>query len=255
MSETMPQDRLRDRTAVVTGAGSGIGAAIARRFAAEGARLFLLDAAEDGAAAIATGIRQAGGVADVRILDVSDAQAVETTINDIAADAGRIDILVNGAGVSQIDDVRIVDIPPETWDRVLAVNLRGPFLTCKYTIPIMASHGGGVIINISSQAGFGGGSAYASSKAALHALSRGVARQHAGDQIRSVTITPGAIDTPMLKTSIKKYGEAIVNARPGVVKPVGTPDEVAGLAAFLASDEAAYISGTIYAIDGGASGH
>jgi len=108
---------------------------------------------------------------------------------------------------------------------------------------------------VSSQAGFGGGTAYASSKAGLNALTRGIARQHANDGIRAVTIAPGAVQTPMLEVSKKKLGEGIVAPRPGVVKPVGTPEEVAALAAFLASDDASYISGAIYTIDGGASGY
>jgi NAD(P)-dependent dehydrogenase (short-subunit alcohol dehydrogenase family) len=180
---------------------------------------------------------------------------VRATITSIADDAGRIDILVNVAGLSLVTDTRIVDIPEDTWDSVLAVNLRGPFLTCKNVLPHMIRQKSGVIINISSQAGFGGGTAYASSKAGLNALSRGVARQHANDGVRSVVIAPGAVQTPMLEISKKKLGDQIVAPRPGVVKPVGDVDEIAGLAAYLASDEAAYISGTIYAIDGGASGY
>ncbi|MEE9277779.1 MAG: SDR family NAD(P)-dependent oxidoreductase [Dehalococcoidia bacterium] len=249
------EQRLTDRVAIVTGAGSGIGAAIAKRFAAEGARVFVLDLRAQSAAETVDAINAAAGAAAARTLDVSDAQAVSDAIASIAREAGRLDILVNAAGVSMLDDVRIVDISPQTWDRVLAVNLRGPFLTCKYALPIMAAQGGGVIINISSQAGFGGGTAYASSKAALNALSRGVARQHAADNIRCMAITPGAVQTPMLEISKQKLGDGIVAPRPGIVKPVGTPDEVAALAAFLASPEAEYISGSIYAIDGGGSGH
>ncbi len=249
------EQRLTDRVAIVTGAGSGIGAAIAKRFAAEGARVFVLDLRAQSAAETVDAINASAGAAAARTLDVSDAQAVSDAIASIAREAGRLDILVNAAGVSMLDDVRIVDISPQTWDRVLAVNLRGPFLTCKYALPIMAAQGGGVIINISSQAGFGGGTAYASSKAALNALSRGVARQHAADNIRCMAITPGAVQTPMLEISKQKLGDGIVAPRPGIVKPVGTPDEVAALAAFLASPEAEYISGSIYAIDGGGSGH
>ena len=251
----MTEGRLQGRVAAVTGAGSGIGAAIARRFAAEGARVFVLDKNSSAGDDVAKSIRDSGGQAEARYLDVADASRVRATVTSIADDAGRIDILVNVAGLSLLTDTRIVDIPEETWDSVLAVNLRGPFLTCKNVLPHMIRQGGGVIINISSQAGFGGGTAYASSKAGLNALSRGVARQHANDGIRSVVIAPGAVQTPMLEVSKKKLGDQIVAPRPGVVKPVGDVDEIAGLAAFLASDEAAYISGTIYAIDGGASGY
>lgn len=247
----MPE-RLAGKVCMVTGAGSGIGAAIARRFAAEGGRVFLLDRAIENAQKVAAEI---GGAAEARQLDVRDAARVRSTIAAVNATAGRIDVLVNVAGITLLDDTRIVDIPEETWDGVIAVNLRGPYLMCKYTLPVMIAQHGGVIINMSSQAGFGGGTAYASAKAGLNAITKGIARQHAGDGIRCCTIAPGAVQTPMLEQSKQKLGEGIVAPRPGVVKPVGMPEEVAALAAFLASDEAAYISGTIYAIDGGASQH
>ena len=248
-------DRLAGKVCMVTGAGSGIGAAIARRFGAEGARVFLLDRAIENAQQVAAEIGSDGGAAEARQFDVRDATQVRNTIAAINETAGRIDVLVNVAGITLLDDTRIVDIPEETWDSVIAVNLRGPFLMCKYTLPLMIGQHGGVIINMSSQAGFGGGTAYASAKAGLNAITKGIARQHAGDGIRCCTIAPGAVQTPMLEQSKQKLGEGIVAPRPGVVKPVGTPEEVAALAAFLASDEAAYISGTIYAIDGGASQH
>ncbi len=245
-------DRLGGKVCMITGAGSGIGAAIARRFAAEGGRVFLLDRAIENAQKVAAEI---GGTAEAQQLDVSDAAQVQRTVAAVNAAAGRIDVLVNVAGITLLTDTRIVDIPEATWDGVIAVNLRGPFLMCKYTLPLMIAQGGGVIINMSSQAGFGGGTAYASAKAGLNAITKGIARQHAGDGIRCCTIAPGAVQTPMLEQSKQKLGEGIVAPRPGVVKPVGTPEEVAALAAFLASDEAAYISGTTYAIDGGASQH
>lgn len=251
----MNQPRLGGRIAIITGAGSGIGAAIARRFAAEGAVLRLLDRDEAAARRTADEIGATGGTAEAHMLDVSEASEVRALVERLRDGAGRIDVLVNAAGISRLEDTRIVDIPEETWDAVLATNLRGPFLTCKYTLPVMIANQSGVIINISSQAGFGGGTAYASAKAGLNALTRGIARQHANDGIRAVTIAPGAVQTPMLDISKQKLGGGIVAPRPGVVKPVGTAEEVAALAAFLASDEAAYISGTIYAIDGGASGH
>lgn len=247
--------RLEGRICLVTGAGSGIGAAIAERFAAEGARVYLLDKNVASAEDTVSRITKAGGIAEARALDVTDANRVRSSFRMIADDARSLDVLVNVAGLSMLNDTRIVDITEETWDAVIAVNLRGPFVTCKYALPIMIKQGRGVIINMSSQAGFGGGTAYASSKAGLNALTRGISRQHATDGIRAVTIAPGAVQTPMLEVSKKKLGEGIVAPRPGVVKPVGTPEEVATLAAFLASDDAAYISGTIYAIDGGASGY
>ena len=245
---------LQDRVAVVTGAGSGMGAAIARRLSAEGAPAYLLDLNQDGAERVRSEIEAQGGRAAVRSLDISHSDAVQRTGADIASEAGRIDILVNAAGISLPEDIRIVDITAETWDRVLGVNLRGPFLMCKHTIPRMAAGGGGVIINISSTGALGGGSTYTSAKAGLNALTRGVARQHASDNIRCVGIMPGAIQTPMLEISKAKLGEQIVAPRPGVIRPVGKPEEVAGLVAFLVSDAAAYITGTLYTIDGGASG-
>jgi NAD(P)-dependent dehydrogenase (short-subunit alcohol dehydrogenase family) len=247
--------RFEGKVCLVTGAGSGIGAAIAERLAAEGGNLFLLDKNVSGAEATVGRIKKAGGTAEARALDVTDAPRVRSSFRIIADDAGSLDVLINVAGLSLLNDTRIVDITEETWDTVMAVNLRGPFVTCKYALPIMVQQGHGVIINMSSQAGFGGGTAYASSKAGLNALTRGIARQHANDGIRAVTIAPGAVQTPMLEVSKKKLGEGIVAPRPGVVKPVGDVEEVATLAAFLASDDAAYISGAIYTIDGGASGY
>ena len=246
---------LEGRVCLVTGAGSGIGAAIARRFAEDGGTVYLLDKNLDGVERNAAAIRLGGGKAEARGLDVSDAPRVRATMAMIADDAGRIDVLANAAGITFVTDTRIIDIPEDTWDKVIATNLRGPFLTCKNALVAMVRQQGGVIINISSQAGFGGGTAYASSKAALNALSRGIARQHANDGIRCVTIAPGAIDTPMLEISKQKLGQGIVAPRPGVVRPVGTAEEVAVLASFLASDAASFISGSIYTIDGGASGY
>src|SRR5579872_6071902 len=189
------EQRLKDRVSLVTGAGSGIGAAIARRFAAEGASVYLLDQHGAAAGEVAREIAADGGKAEARALDVRDAAAVRAAITAINAEAGAIDVLVNVAGISLPTDTRIVDIPEETWDGILAVNLRGPFLTCKYTLPLMIARQRGVIINMSSQAGFGGGTAYASAKAGLNALSRGIARQHANDGIRCCTIAPGAVQT------------------------------------------------------------
>lgn len=249
------EQRLAGRITLVTGAGSGIGAAIARRFAAEGATVNVLDRNADAAHATVESVNAVGGNARAHMVDVRDSGQVQAAIAGIVAEHGRVDIGVNAAGMSIVTDTRIIDIPEDTWDTILAVNLRGPFLVCKYLLPHMIAAHKGVIINISSQAGFGGGTAYASSKAGLNALTRGIARQHANDGVRCVTIAPGAVQTPMLEISKQKLGEGIVAPRPGVTKPVGTADEVASLAAFLASDEADYISGTIYAIDGGASGY
>jgi NAD(P)-dependent dehydrogenase (short-subunit alcohol dehydrogenase family) len=156
-----------------------------------------------------------------------------------------------------MEDTKIVDVPEEVFDRTIAVNLRGMFLLCKYGIPHLKGAGGGAIVNLASVAALagGGGTSYTTSKGGVAALTRAVAFQNAAENIRCNSICPGPVDTPMLQISMKKLGLSTMTSRPGTIPRIARPQEVASLITFLVSDEAAYITGATYTIDGGASQH
>jgi NAD(P)-dependent dehydrogenase (short-subunit alcohol dehydrogenase family) len=170
---------------------------------------------------------------------------------------GGLNIVANMHGISDFSDTKILTVSEDVFTRTWEVNTKAIFLLCKQAIPEMQKAGAGSIINMSSGAalGGGGGTAYTASKGALNALTRAIAYQHAADNIRCNAICPGPIDTPMMHSSFKKLGMTDLPIAPGRIPRIGRPEEVAALVAFLASDEAGFITAATYTIDGGASGH
>ncbi len=247
--------RLAGKIALVTGAGSGIGRGIAERFAREGAAVGVVDVDDAGAAETVTTIREAEGQAIPLHADVSCSGEVRAALEVVAGHWGRLDILCNNAGIfwAHRGDTLVTDLDEEVWDHVLAVNLKGVFLCCKYGIPLMAG-GSGAIVNIASIAGLIGrdtAQAYVASKGGVIALTRTLAVQYAARGIRANAILPGRVDTPLVADDYATPEDREAFARAHPIGRFGQPDDIAGLALYLASDEAAWVTGASYVIDGG----
>ncbi len=245
---------LDGKVALVTAAGGGIAGAIARRFGAEGAAVCCVDIVAETVAQTAADIEAASGRAVARLCDVSDEQAVTQTSDDAVATFGGLDIVVNAAAASEPLHT-VADMPLETWQKVLDVNLTGMFLVCKYAIPHMQAGGGGVFINISSTFGsvaWPRRPAYMSTKAAVKQLTRSIALDFAGDGIRANAISPGAIETNRLlarNASMDAVREKMVPRHP--IGRLGQPEDIAAAALFLASDESSFMTGADMFVDGG----
>jgi NAD(P)-dependent dehydrogenase (short-subunit alcohol dehydrogenase family) len=248
--------RLANKIALITGAGSGIGRAMGEVFAEEGARVFVVDVNDEAAAQTAERITERGGVAASWRADVSRSEEVQAMVAGCLAQFGRIDILCNNAGIGSTQSV--VDTPEELWDRVFAVNVRGTFLGCKYVIPHMVNAGGGVIVNTASVAGLIGirnRAAYCASKAAVVLLTKSVAVDFVRQNIRCNCVCPATVDSPWVERLLAAAPDpaaerAALEARQPMGR-LGTPDEVARAALYLASDDAAFITGSELVIDGG----
>jgi NAD(P)-dependent dehydrogenase (short-subunit alcohol dehydrogenase family) len=243
--------RLRGKAAIVTGGGAGIGKAISSLFAREKARVAVADIDLGAAQATASEIAENGGSALALRADVRSAGDVERMVRDTVAAFGRLDILVNNAGVGTDGDV--VQLPEEEWRRILDVNLTGVFLCCKFAIPQMKRSGGGSIVNIASIAARVGGSVscvYPASKAGVVALSRNTALEFAAEGIRVNCVCPGHVDTALTYTlKDPQVREALIGRYP--LGRLGTAEEIAGAALFLASDEASFVTGSELTVDGG----
>jgi NAD(P)-dependent dehydrogenase (short-subunit alcohol dehydrogenase family) len=247
--------RLTGKVALVTGAASGIGRSVAQVFAREGCHLALVDINEAG---LDETLASLSGVEVITTpADVSRSEDVQRAISQTLDKYGRLTTIAHCHGISLLEDTRIVDVPEEVFDRTIAVNLRGIFLMCKYGVPALKRSGGGAIVNLASAAALsgGGGTSYTASKGGVTALTRAIAFQHAAEGIRCNSICPGPVDTPMLQISMKKLGlTAMVSGR-GTIPRIAQPEEVAYLITFLVSDEASFITGATYTIDGGMTQH
>jgi NAD(P)-dependent dehydrogenase (short-subunit alcohol dehydrogenase family) len=246
--------RLQDRVAVITGAASGIGLATARRFAADGATVVAVDLNTDAIKALAD---ELGG--DAITCDVTDEPAVEALFESVAARHGRVDIAFNNAGISPPDDDSILTTGIEAWDRVQRVNLTSVYLCCKYAIPHMRRQGRGSIINTASFVAVLGAAtsqiSYTASKGGVLAMSRELGVQFAREGIRVNALCPGPVNTPLLQELFAKDPERA--QRRLVHIPMGRfaePEEIAAAVAFLASDDASFITASTFLVDGGISG-
>lgn len=239
----MIQPGLSGRSALVTGAGSGIGAAVARRLAADGAHVILADLSLDAVEELA---RELGPDARALQLDVRAEEQVTPAMADV-------EVLINVAGIGSTTTAP--DTPIEVWDDVFAVNARGTFLCCKHAIPGMVSRGGGSIVNVASVAGLVGlrsRAAYCASKGAVVALTRALAVDHVTDGIRVNAVCPGTVDSPWVRRLVEESGESLdALRRRQPMGRLGTPEEIAEAVAYLASERAAFVTGTVFAIDGG----
>src|SRR5438445_3544343 len=244
--------RLQGRTAIITGAGSGIGRASAKLFAAEGAHLALVDRDTAGLAETLSLVREAA----THVGDVGDANFAEAVVGDVLSQRGRLDILMTAAGFSCGGTVLTTDLAD--WDAVFRTNVGGTWLWARAAVPQMQRQGSGSIITLASQLALAGGkgnSAYIAAKGAIISLTRTMALDFATDGIRVNAIAPGAIDTPMLRRSFARHAdpepvrEASRNRH--AMKRFGKAEEVAEAALHLASDASSFTTGTVMVVDGG----
>jgi len=247
--------RLAGRTALITGAGSGIGRQTALLFAGEGANVVVADRDEAAGSATVAAIAEAGGRAHGVWLDVARAPEVEAAVAEAEHTYGALHVLFNNAGIFPDEDGLPVDTPEAVWDRVIDVNLKGVFLGCKYGIPALLRAGGGSIINTASFVAVMGAAtaqiAYTASKGGVLAMTREIAVAYAKQNIRANALCPGPVDTPLLQQLL---ADPAARARRIVHVPMGRlaqAAEIARAVLFLASDESSYVNGSTFLVDGG----
>lgn len=243
--------RLDERVVIVTGASRGLGEAMSRLFAEEGARLILGDVRDEMGEAVARSIVEGGGDATFHHLDVSRPEDWEATVAGVESDRGRLDGLVNNAGV--LGGGPILEHTMEAWDRVIAVNQTGTFLGMKHCLPLLEADGGGAIVNISSCAGIaptpGAGPSYAATKAAIRLMTKSIAIDWARRGVRANSVHPGRFQTDMSVEIGDTISDAVAEATP--MGRAADPREVAYAALWLLSDEASFVTGAEFCVDGG----
>jgi len=250
--------RLRNKVALITGAGGGIGRASARVFSSEGARVVVVDAVEAAGRATVDEITTAGGTATFVRADVTRAADVQAMIAFAERQFGALHVLFNNAGIFPDEDGSVVETDEAVFDRVIAVNLKGVFLGCKCGIPALLRAGGGSIINTASFVAVMGAatsqSAYTASKGGVLALTREIAVEFARRGIRANALCPGPVNTPLLQSLL---ADPAARARRMVHLPMGRlaeAEEIAAAALYLASDDSSYVNGTTFMVDGGTTG-
>ncbi len=245
--------RLQGKVAIVTGAAQGIGRAIARRLAAEGARVAVADIQYEAAEKTAGEIRAEGASVLAVPLDVTSLESAQHAADLVERELGPIDILVNNAGWDKLEP--FVESTPETWDKLITINFRGVLNCCKAIAPRMQARGGGKIVSISSDAarvGSTGEAVYAGCKAAIIAFSKTLARELARDHINVNVVCPGPTETALLKTAMAgREGVLDAMARGIPMRRLGQPDDLAGAVAFFASPDSDYATGQVLSVSGG----
>jgi NAD(P)-dependent dehydrogenase (short-subunit alcohol dehydrogenase family) len=249
--------RLTGKRAFVSGAGGGIGRATALKFAAEGAAVICADLHEAALAETGAALKDAGATCHLVTGDLSDAAACAAVFTQAAAAFGGLDILFNNAGIVHADDTGPIETPLSAWDKTISVNLTAVFLACKFALPYLLKSGRGVIINNASIVALVGSAfpqiAYTAAKGGVLSMTREIAIMYARQGLRANAICPGPVATPLVTAFLAD--EAAWNLRRPYMPMgrLGTPEEIANVVAFLASDEASYVNGAAYAIDGGIS--
>ncbi len=249
--------RLDGKVAIITGAGRGQGQAAAVLFAREGARVIVSDVNAEGGEAVVRQIRDAGGEASFQAADVSKAADVEALVQAAVSTYGGVHVLYNNAAIWAARDIDnyVTELSEDVWDQVISINLKGVFLCCKYGIPAIIAAGGGSVINTASVAGIAGSRnrshAYSASKGGVVAMTRAMAMAYARDQVRVNAICPGGVDTPMIAPMINTEDRRQRSAAAHPIGRMGTSEDIAYFALYLASEESGWVTGGVFPIDGG----
>jgi 2-hydroxycyclohexanecarboxyl-CoA dehydrogenase len=245
--------RLKDKVAIITGSAQGIGRAIAERLAAEGAKVAIADIQEEAARTTAAEIMAAGGTAIAVRLDVTSAADAAAAVTTVERELGPVDILVNNAGWDKLEP--FVESTPATWDRVIAINFRGPLNLCKAVVPGMQARGSGKIVSIASDAGRVGSlgeAVYSGCKGGIIAFSKTLAREVARNQINVNVVCPGPTNTALLQGVMADRPKVLEAMKRGIpMRRLGEPRDLAGAVAFFASADADYVTGQVISVSGG----
>jgi len=250
--------RLEDKVCIITGGGSGMGRVAAELFAREGAKVVVAEVTEEAGQDTARTVTEAGGQATFVRADVSNEAEARAMVDHAITTFGRVDVLYNNAGIMPAADHSVIDTDVATWDKVMAVNVRGVCLGCKYASPRMVEQGSGSVINIASFVALLGCSvpqdAYTASKGAILSLTRSLAVQFGPNGVRSNAICPGPVETPLLLDWLVKDEEAKrIRLARNPTGRFGKPEEIVAMAVYLASDESRWTNGASLVVDGGIS--